>query len=39
MKNAGGTEEQVITPQVKQCIDIDEKTQTELLNQVGEQEW
>jgi len=35
--NSVVTEEQVITPEVKQFIDIDEKTKQELLTQVEEQ--
>jgi len=36
-KDSVGTEEQVITPDVKSFIDLDEKTKKELLTQVEEQ--
>ena len=37
MKNTGGTEEQVITPDVKPFIELDEKIRAEIHNQVEEQ--
>ena len=37
MKNTGETEEQVITPDTKPFIELDEKIKAEILNQVEEQ--
>ena len=37
MKNTEGTEEQVITPDIKPIIELDEKIKAEILNQVEEQ--
>ncbi|MCX6250187.1 MAG: hypothetical protein NTX61_05485 [Bacteroidetes bacterium] len=37
MKNTGGTEKQVITPDIRPFIELDEKIKAELLNQVEEQ--
>jgi len=37
MKNTGETEEQVITPDIKPFIELDEKIKAEILNQVEEQ--
>jgi hypothetical protein len=37
MKNTGGTGEQVITPDIKPYIELDEKIKAEILNQVEEQ--
>ena len=37
MKNTGETEEQVIAPELKPLIELDEKIKAEILNQVEEQ--